>query len=150
MAVKISRADSNCVDKIAPLFDAYRGFYGQPSNLQESRDFLAQRLNLNESAIFFAQDEHDETLGFVQLYPTFSSISARRTWLLNDLYATDAARGRGVGTVLLDAAREFVISTGAKGILLETGRDNKGAQRLYEAQGYVRDTGYYTYYLNLA
>lgn len=146
MAVKIRRAESSCVEKIAPLFDAYRGFYGQPSNLPESRDFLAERLSHNESTIFYAQDEFGEALGFVQLYP----ISARRTWLLNDLYATDAARGRGVGTALLDAAKEFVISTGAKGILLETGRDNMGAQRLYEAQGYVRDTGYYTYYLDLA
>lgn len=126
------------------------GFYGQPSNLPESRDFLAERLSHNESTIFYAQDEFGEALGFVQLYPMFSSVSARRTWLLNDLYATDAARGRGVGTALLDAAKEFVISTGAKGILLETGRDNMGAQRLYEAQGYVRDTGYYTYYLDLA
>jgi ribosomal protein S18 acetylase RimI-like enzyme len=50
---------------------------------------------------------------------------------------------------LLDAAREFVISTGAKGVLLETGRDNKGAQRLYEVHGYVRDAGYHTYYLDL-
>lgn len=150
MAVKISRADNHCVEKLAPLFDSYRGFYGQPSNLIESRDFLAQRLSHNESTIFYAHDELGETLGFVQLYPTFSSVSARRTWLLNDLYATDVARGRGVGTALLDAAREFVISTGAKGILLETGRDNEGAQRLYEAQGYVRDTGYYTYYLDLA
>lgn len=150
MAVKIRRAESSCVEKIAPLFDAYRGFYGQPSNLPESRDFLTERLSHNESTIFYAQDEFGEALGFVQLYPMFSSVSARRTWLLNDLYATDAARGRGVGTALLDVAKEFVISTGAKGILLETGRDNMGAQRLYEAQGYVRDTGYYTYYLNLA
>ena len=105
---------------------------------------------LGESTVFYAQDEHGEALGFVQLYPVFSSICAQRTWILNDLYVTEAARGRGVGTALLNAARDFVISTGAKGISLETGRDNKGAQRLYEAQGYFRGTAYYTYYLNLA
>lgn len=149
MAVKIRRAESSCIEKIAPLFDAYRVFFGQSSDLPGSRVFLAERLSRNESTIFYAQGEFGEVLGFVQLYPLFSSISARRTWLLNDLYATAAARGQGVGTALLEAAKEFVIATGAKGILLETGKDNMGAQRLYEAHGYVRDTGYYTYCLDL-
>ena len=71
MAVKIRRAESSCIEKIAPLFDASRGFYGQPSNLPESRDFLAERLSHNESVIFYAQDEFGEALGFVQLYPFF-------------------------------------------------------------------------------
>lgn len=150
MDVQVVRADIDCVDRIAKLFDAYRGFYGQASNLLESYNFIAERISLGESAIFYAKDSSGEALGFVQLYPTFSSVAAQRTWLLNDLYAAEAARGRGVGTLLLNAAKAFAVSTGAKGILLETGRDNVGAQRLYEALGYIRDSGYYTYYLDLA
>ena len=46
-------------------------------------------------------------------------------------------------------ARAFALSTGAKGLVLETATDNFGAQRLYESLGYVRDTGYYTYCLDL-
>lgn len=150
MATNIRRAENSCVEKIAPLFDAYRIFYGQPSDLPGSRDFLAERISHNESTIFYAQDESGEVLGFVQLYPLFSSVSARRTWLLNDLYTIDAARGRGIGSALLETAKKFAARTGAKGILLETGKDNISAQRLYEAQGYVQDTGYYTYFLDLA
>jgi len=54
MDVQVVRADVDCVDKIAKLFDAYRGFYGQPSHIQESYDFIAERITRDESAIFYA------------------------------------------------------------------------------------------------
>lgn len=149
MDIHITRADSQHVDAIAPLFDAYRVFYGKPSNLPTSRAFIAERIQRRESVIFYARDAEHGGLGFTQLYPTFSSLDAARTWLLNDLYVDKAARGLGVGTLLLEAAKAFAIADGAKAIILETGRGNEGAQRLYESLGYVRDEGYYTYCLAL-
>jgi len=149
MPLQTQRADASHIDLIAPLFDAYRGFYGQPSNLLQSRDFIAERIARDESVIFFVQDEAGEALGFVQLFPTFSSIDAHRTWLLGDLFTTPNARGRGVGTLLMNTARSFVVLSGGKGMTLETATDNFSAQRLYESLGYVRDTGYYTYCLDL-
>jgi ribosomal protein S18 acetylase RimI-like enzyme len=149
MALQALRADLSHLDKIASLFEAYRGFYGQPSNLTQSRNFIAERIARDESAIFLVEDGTGEALGFVQLYPTFSSIDAHRTWLLSDLFTTPAARGRGVGTLLMNTARSFALLTGAKGLVLETATDNFAAQRLYESLGYVRDTGYYTYCLDL-
>jgi len=149
MALHAQRADASHLAQVARLFDAYRGFYCQPTNLQQSQDFIAERLAQNESAIFLALDENAEALGFVQLYPSFSSIDAFRTWLLSDLFTDPAARGRGVGTLLMNTARDFALSTGAKGLVLETATDNVVAQRLYESLGYVRDTGYYTYCLDL-
>jgi len=149
MDIQVSRADTPHIDLIAPLFDAYRGFYQQPANLAQSRAFIAERLNLGESAIFYAHNAQGEALGFVQLYPSFSSIDAHRTWLLSDLFTTPTARGQGVGRLLMNAARDFALSTGAKGLVLETATDNYTAQGLYESLGYVRDTGYYTYCLDL-
>ncbi|WP_159815206.1 GNAT family N-acetyltransferase [Pseudomonas sp. 18058] len=149
MTIKALRADTAQLEAVAQLFDAYRGFYEQPSNLAQSRAFIAERMAAGESAIFLAQDEHGEALGFVQLYPTFSSIDAHRTWLLSDLFTTPAARGRGVGRLLMNTARAFALETGAKGLVLETATDNYTAQGLYESLGYVRDTGYYTYMLDL-
>jgi GNAT superfamily N-acetyltransferase len=149
MAIQALRADASHLDKIASLFDAYRGFYGQPSNLPQSRDFIAERIARDESVIFFAEGASGETLGFVQMFPTFSSIDAHRTWLLGDLFSAPAARGKGVGTLLMNTARDFARLSGAKGLTLETATDNYSAQRLYESLGYVRDPGYYTYCLDL-
>ncbi|MHC8318919.1 GNAT family N-acetyltransferase [Pseudomonas sp. LB3P31] len=149
MSLQALRADASHLDLIAPLFDAYRVFYRQPSNPAQSRDFIAERIARDESVIFLAQDDSGEALGFVQLFPTFSSIDAHRTWLLGDLFTTPNARGRGVGTLLMNTARSFVVLSGGKAMVLETATDNLGAQRLYESLGYVRDTGYYTYCLDL-
>ena len=149
MAINALRATVMHLEAVAKLFDAYRGFYQQPSNLTQSRAFIAERMAGEESAIFLAQDEQGDALGFVQLYPTFSSIDAHRTWLLSDLFTTPAARGNGVGRLLMNTARDFALQTGAKGLVLETATDNLMAQGLYESLGYVRDTGYYTYMLDL-
>jgi ribosomal protein S18 acetylase RimI-like enzyme len=149
MAIEVIRATTAQLEAVAKLFDAYRGFYQQPSNFEQSRAFIAERMVGNESAIFLAQDENAEALGFVQLYPTFSSIDAHRTWLLSDLFTAPAARGRGIGRLLMNMARDFAQQTGAKGLVLETATDNVTAQGLYESLGYVRDTGYFTYMLDL-
>ncbi len=149
MSLQAIRASAEHLDAVAELFDGYRGFYGQPSNLKQSRAFIAERMAGNESAIFLVQDQSGQALGFVQLYPTFSSIDAHRTWLLSDLFTTPAARGRGVGRLLMNTARDFAVETGAKGLVLETATDNFTAQGLYESLGWVRDTGYYTYNLDL-
>ncbi|WP_458717169.1 GNAT family N-acetyltransferase [Pseudomonas gregormendelii] len=149
MPLQALRADASHLDLIAPLFDAYRVFYRQPSNLAQSRAFIAERIARDESVIFLAQDATGEALGFVQLFPTFSSIDAHRTWLLGDLFTTANARGRGVGTLLMNTARSFAVLSGGKGMVLETATDNLNAQRLYESLGYVRDSGYYTYCLDL-
>ncbi len=79
MTLRALRATTIHLAAVAKLFDAYRGFYGQPSNLEQSRAFIAERMAGNESAIFLVEDESGEALGFVQLYPTFSSIDAHRT-----------------------------------------------------------------------
>ena len=131
MAIQALRADASHIDKIAPLFDAYRGFYGQSSNLPQSRDFIAERIARDESVIFYAEDASGEALGFVQMFPTFSSINAHRTWLLGDLFSAPAARGKGVATLLMNTARDFARLSGAKGMTLETATDNHTAQRFY-------------------
>ena len=138
------------VDLVAPLFDAYRQFYRQPSDLALAREFLAERLDRQESVIFLAERDGC-AVGFVQLYPLFSSTAARprRLWLLNDLFVAAAVRGGGVGRALLDRARRLAEETGAVGLELATARTNVGAQRLYQSLGYRLDDQFLRYELGL-
>jgi GNAT superfamily N-acetyltransferase len=133
---------------LAPLFDAYRQFYKQPSDLAGARQFLSERLANDESVIFLALGE-DAGLGFTQLYPSFSSTSMKRLWILNDLFVVPEARREGIGEALLERARQFAIETGAKGLMLETATDNLTAQRLYERLGWQRETEFYVYHLRV-
>lgn len=136
----------NEVGLVAPLFDQYRVFYRQPSDPALAQAFIAERVANRESVIFLALRD-DEPVGFTQLYPSFSSVSARRTWILNDLYVVPSCRGQGVGSALLERARAHAQETGAKGLGLQTAVDNLNAQRLYEALGYRRSEGFYSYFL---
>ena len=149
MEVIIAQAGLQDVEKIAKLFNAYRIFYQQESDLGLAQQFIQARLTDNESVIFYARDEQGHYLGFTQLYPNFSSVSAQRTWVLNDLYVSEAARGAGLGRQLLNRAKAFATATKAKGIALETAESNIGAQKLYESLGYKKSSGFFGYFLTL-
>jgi GNAT superfamily N-acetyltransferase len=144
--VKMIRAGVEHLDLAAPLFDRYRQFYGQHSDITAARAFLEERQRLEQSALFLAVDSTTGIgAGFTQLYPTFSSISMRHSWILNDLFVMPEYRGQGLGRKLLEAARQYARDTGAKGLSLSTAIDNQTAQKLYESFGYVRDEQFYHY-----
>ena len=136
------------VDAVAPLFDAYRQFYDQPSDPALARAFIAERIARSESVIFLAERD-GQAVGFVQLYPLFSSTAARprRLWLLNDLFVAPSARGGGVARALMDRARRLGEETGAAGLELATARSNAPAQRLYESLGWRQDELFLRYEL---
>lgn len=144
MMYSIRQADTADLDLVAPLFDAYRRFYGQPADRARARAFLAQRLERRESLVLLAAGDRD-AVGFVQLYPAFSSIRATRTYLLNDLFVTAPARRLGIGRRLLMAAADLAREQGAASLSLSTAVDNVPAQRLYESLGWTRETGFLEY-----
>lgn len=136
--------------KLAALFDAYRVFYGQPADLALAHAFLQARLENQQSVVFIGVNEGGEALGFTQLYPSFSSVSAARIFILNDLYVAPAARRSGVAQALLATAADYGRSQGAVRLALTTAVDNHAAQALYAAQGWVRDTQFLAYNLSLS
>lgn len=146
MSLAIRAATASDLDRLAPMFDAYRGFYGKPSDLERARAFIRERLERQESVIFLAEDDSGRALGFVQLFPSFTSVEARRLWVLNDLFVSEGARGQGVGRALMNAARDHAVKTGAKRLTLETMEDNERAWSLYESLGYVKSEPNVRYY----
>lgn len=78
-------------------------------------------------------------VGFAQLYPSFSSTSMKRVWILNDLFVPPAHRHGGVGRALLAAAEELARNTDAKGLVLATQKTNAPAKALYRAHGWKLD-----------
>ena len=147
--MKIVTATLDHLEQLAPLFDAYRVFYEQASDLEAATTFLRERFLLRENVIYLAL-EGDTALGFAQLYPSFSSVSLRRLWILNDLFVIPEARGQRVGEALIGAAVELALASGAVGVQLETAHSNLSGQKLYERLGFQReDLEYRTYFLKL-
>ena len=145
MSIAVRQATIHDLDLVAPLFDDYRQFYGQPADLGLAQRFLRERFQHHESVVLLAMDEEGEGAGFVQLYPLFSSVRAARTYLLNDLFVAPMARRRGVAAALMHEAMDYARAVGAVGMSLSTAHANEPAQRLYESLGWKRDEQFREY-----
>ena len=146
--ITVREAKLSDLETIAELFDAYRIFYRQSTDLSAARTFLQERFRRRDSVIFIGYRD-GEPAGFTQLYASLSSVSMAPIWILNDLFVNAAARGHGVGRHLMDRAREFARASGAIRIELTTERDNTTAQALYRAAGYARDDVFYKFILTV-
>lgn len=133
--ITVRQATVDDVALVAPLFNEYRVYYKQASDLESAKIFLQDRLLRNESIVFLALND-GEAIGFTQLYPIFSSVSLKKAWLLNDLFVHESARGNGAGKELLKAAKELGEETDSKFLMLQTQLDNEGAQKLYSSNGW--------------
>lgn len=132
--MNIIKVTQNELNLVAPLFNDYRMFYEKESDLEGATQFINERIEKNESTIFLALLE-EQPVGFVQLYPVFSSVSMQRAYILNDLFVADRARKSGVGQALMEQAFSFSRSENARYVMLETDLTNKRAQALYEKMG---------------
>lgn len=147
--MRTRRATLGDLDALADLFDRYRRFYGKAPDLDRARRFLADRFRHGESVVFLAVDG-EEPIGFVQLYPSFSSIGTSRTFVLNDLFVAADRRRSGAGRALVAAAVAHARAVGAAGLSLVTGVENVTAQALYEGLGWTRETRFVEYGLSVA
>jgi ribosomal protein S18 acetylase RimI-like enzyme len=146
--VDVRAATLDDLDVLVVLFDGYRQFYRQTSDLERAREFLADRLARRESTIFLAC-AGGRAVGFTQLYPSFSSVAMAPVLILNDLFVAAEARRSGAGAALLQAAADYGRSVGAVRLVLSTEVDNATAQSVYERNGWRRDTRFVSYQLAL-
>ncbi len=144
MAHIIRQATVRDLEQLVPLFDSYRQFYGRASDLRAAREFLLARFNNDESTVFIAHEDK-RAIGFTQLYPSFSSISLARIFILNDLFVYEQARRKGVASSLMSAAVKFAIALGAARLSLSTAITNDAAQALYQSAGWKRDDQFLVY-----
>lgn len=146
--LRVAQATERDLAEIAALFDGYRQFYGQSSDLPAATEFIGERLARRESTILLARLD-GQAVGFTQLYPSFSSVSMRPILILNDLFVCEDARRAGVAHALMDAAEELGRQQNCRRLCLCTEVTNTIAQSLYESRGWTRDEQYYHYDLEL-
>lgn len=147
--MNVEKCNLTHLANLAQLFDEYRVYFEQPSDIEKSKEFLRERLSTDQAVVFVAIDESTgEYMGFTLLYPMFSSLRAKATWTLNDMYITEKYRKFGVATKLLEEVRAFGTETGAQWVMLKTQIENTKAQALYDKFGFTKDDTHYYYYLN--
>ncbi|MCP9934264.1 GNAT family N-acetyltransferase [Cyanobium sp. Candia 9D4] len=146
--VVVRQAGPADLEVIVPLFDAYRQFYGQPSEPDCVGAFLQERLARGDSVLLIAEAD-GQAVGFTQLYPSFSSVSMAPIFILNDLFVRPEARRMGVARRLLEAAVHHGRGAGAIRLSLSTALTNAAAQALYASAGWERDAVFCVYHLTV-
>ncbi|GAS80926.1 GNAT family N-acetyltransferase [Paenibacillus amylolyticus] len=166
MQHRIRQAGLPDCNEVGGLFNEYRIFYKQNTDVEAACQYIKERMESHESVILVAETdvesdqgtaESDGTplskrmncTGFVQLYPSFSSVSMGPIWVLNDLYVQSDYRQQGIARKLLQAAKRLASERGVLRISLSTELSNKQAQALYESEGYALDTKFMYYELSL-
>ena len=147
--MRIIKATLEHLDLLAPLFIKYREFYGELPYPDSSREFLEKRLTRDESVIYLAMpiDDDKKVLGFCQLYPSYSSLTLKRVWILNDIYVAEDARRQLVADHLMRAAKKMAKDTQAVRMRVSTSANNQVAQKVYESIGFREDTQFKNYVL---
>lgn len=145
---RIIKAESRHLDELGRLFNLYRVFYEEADDLEKASKYISARFNEGDSMIFVAEND-DGLSGFVQLYPSFCSVSAVPILILYDLFVDHSHRSKGLGRSLMNAARDFARENGYKRLELATAKDNYIGQSLYESLGYEIDREFLHYSLEI-
>lgn len=147
--MKYRKAEIKDLDNLSVLFDNYRIFYRKETDIESAQNFLKDRISKNDSEIFVAENTEHQLVGFVQLYPLFSSVRMKKLWLLNDLFVNYDYRKKGISLGLIDKAKELVEKSGACGMYLETEKSNLVGNNLYPKAGFElnNDSNFYEWYL---
>ncbi|WP_454855481.1 N-acetyltransferase family protein [Promicromonospora soli] len=157
MSVDVRPATDDDVDAVVDLFRQYLRFYDQEVPAAEARAYLTARRDAGDSVLLVAElrpeggeapsagSDGGGLVGFAQSYPTWSSVSLSRSWVLNDLFVTPAARGTGAARALVQDTCRRAKDAGAIRVSLATAWDNVAAQGLYESEGFMRDQHFHHY-----
>ena len=145
----IIEANIKHLDEVARLFNLYRIFYKQPDDLERAHQFIKSRMEMKESIIFVSNNADGTLSGFVQLYPSFCSVSTIPMLILYDLFVDPDTRTKGIGRALMNQARQYAQENGFKRLELSTAKDNFIGQSLYESLGYEVDDEFLHYSLEI-
>jgi GNAT superfamily N-acetyltransferase len=137
----IARVEPADLDELLPLMRAYCDFYEvSPTDgdlLAMSRALIADPER--EGVQLIARDGVGTAVGFATIFWTWSTLSASRIGVMNDLFVAPDARRSGVGRQLIAACHELCRERGATSLGWQTARDNARAQALYDAVGAQRE-----------
>ena len=146
---KIVQAEIEHLREVSRLFNLYRIFYKEKDDLDSAKQFIKQRLENGDSTIFISINDDASLNGFVQLYPSFCSVSMIPILILYDLFVDSDIRTKGIGRSLMNKAEQYAQENGFKRLELSTAKDNFIGQALYESLGYEVDDEFLHYSLEI-
>ena len=144
--IVVSPAQPVDIPDLVPLFNAYRMFYQQPSDIAASAAYVEKEVVTTNTRFFLARNSEKLAVGFVHLILSTNTLVMRPIWYLEDLYVHPSGRRQGTAEALMVAAERFARESGAERLTLSTAHDNQAAQSLYRKLGYVREEHFWYFH----
>ena len=146
MIATVTEAD---LPQLLPLMRGYCDFYEvDPSDdalLAMSRTLISNAEL--EGVQLIARDRDGRALGFATIFWSWSTLSAARLGVMNDLFVAEDARGGGTADALIQACAERCRERGATSLDWQTAHSNVRARAVYERVGATRDERWLDYSL---
>ena len=133
------------------LMRAYCDFY-EVAPADEDLLAMSQALiadSEREGFQLIARDEGGSAVGFATVFWNWSTSTARRDALMNDLFVAPEVRGSGLAEALIGECSRLVREHGGRVLEWQTARDNIRAQAVYDRVGGKRDDRWLSYSLEL-
>ena len=123
---------------------------GRPDIFKVGRKYsdeeLLELLGDENRPILVATDEEDTVIGYcfciLQQHKDDAVLTDVKTLYIDDLCVDETVRGKGIGKLLYDAAKELAKETGCYNLTLNVWACNPSAQRFYEKCGMVPQKTY--------
>ena len=135
--------------ELVPLMRGYCDFYEvDPSG--DDLPAMARALIADperEGVQLIARDGDGRAIGFATIFWTWSTLTASRLGVMNDIFLTEGARGSGAAADLIEACADRCRRRGITELDWQTAHDNVRAQKLYERVGAQRDERWLDYSL---
>ena len=138
---RIETVTESDLPELLPLMRGYCDFYAvapPDERLLELSRTLLSNPDL-EGLQLIARDDSGRAIGFATIFWTWSTLSAARIGVMNDLFVSPEARGSGAAEALIYECRERCRARGARWLSWQTAKDNHRAQAVYERVGGKRE-----------
>jgi GNAT superfamily N-acetyltransferase len=137
----INRVEAADLDELVPLMRAYCDFYEVSPSDSDLLDISRALIDdpEHEGVQLLGRDPSGRAAGFATVYWSWSTTSACRIGVMNDLFVAPEARGHGLAEQLIEACRGECGQRGAARLTWQTAADNLRAQAVYDRVGGTRE-----------
>jgi N-acetylglutamate synthase-like GNAT family acetyltransferase len=141
MSIHIRKAQLQDVNALTKLLRSLGWFACLASEANESdRERVAHHLTLcnsdNSHSIYVAE-ENGEVIGYIAIHWLPYLFLTAPEGYISELFVSETARGQGIGTQLLEVAKEEAQARGCSRLMLVNSRSRESYQRqFYEKQGW--------------
>jgi GNAT superfamily N-acetyltransferase len=115
-----------------PLWNGYNTFYERTLPIEITNTTWSRFFDADEPVHALVAERNGQLFGLAHYLFHRSTTMIGPTCYLQDLFTTEAARGQGVGRVLIEAVSERAKTGGARRLYWQTHETNVTAMRLYD------------------